>query len=326
MGKFVDLEADAVSEMVGHGGVSGGLEVFVNGAEDVAAFGAGFGDGFNDAEGLDDVQPGLHLGVGGMVVDGEGAAVVGVVASELGAEVEDVELAVLGGAVVAGGASGASAGVVVAGDGGEFFTGGFDGGVVESGIDVEFVDAGLDDLLGAGVHGLGAADGGGHEAQFIGVFDAAHLPEVGIDGFGVGFEIDQELGVDLRGVGSDAFGAEALEGMADLIGDDVGLLLAEGGDPLGFEAGDVVGGDVVGGLVGGGEPGAAVGGDDEGGTVEAGGEEAGEIVDVGGIGADGGVELAGGEDFQQAGLSVAAVGYVEHGGKVWWWGTGCNGA
>ena len=268
MGGLVGIETDAVAEVVEKGTGQVGVEQGFGVVEEVAAAEAGFDEALNFGEDVGDGGVGGELGVGGVAIDGEGAAVVGEVTAEGGAEIEDEEFTCLGGARAWGAAGGVA--LVVVASGGEGLAEGVDGGGLEFVEDGELGDAGGDDFPGASVHGLAGGDGVAEEGELVGVLAAAEAVEGGLDvvqrwgevvaeggavggGTAGGFEADASVLVG-RGVGLE-------EG-----GDGVFLVLAEGAEPLGFKGQDVAGGVVLGDLVGGNEE-ALIWGQEDGGAV-----------------------------------------------------------
>lgn len=309
--KFVGLQTDAMAEVMREAGAKLGFEELINGVEEVAAAHAGLGELGDELMTADDGLPGLELGVGGMAIDGESSGAVREIAPIRGAQVEDVELAGGGQAVVPRRAAGGGTGVVVAKQAGEGFARGLHGDGVKFGEELEFGNAGRDDLAGPGVHRFGAADGALHEGQLVGVFASAKLEEVLINRFAGAGESQGKLGGDNGGVEGDSFGTVGFEGVDDVSGQGGGLFLTLRTHPTGLiDSQGIRGG--LGLSIGGAQPASAIGEEDERAVLLPEGPVAGEVVDVVGSAADDGIESALGEAVQKAVLPEPAVVGIEH--------------
>lgn len=249
-----------------------------------------------------------ELGVAGVAVNGEGAAVVGVVTAEGGAEIEDEKFAHLGGAFARRAAGGVAL-VVVAG-GRERLAEGVDSGGLQFVKDGEFGDAGGDDLAGASVHGFAGGDSVAEEGEFVRVFAAAEFEESGIDvverwGGGVAESVDVSGGAS-GGFDADASGVLGGGVLFDAGGNGLLLILAEGAEPLGLEGDNMAGSVVLRGLIGGNEQ-ALIVREEHGGVVMRPGTVAGEVLHVLGPSEQGEIELLLSEQAAQTGLAVGGM-------------------
>jgi hypothetical protein len=177
VGSFVGVESDTVAEVVEKAAGEVGVEQSFAMGKDIPTANARTNEARNFVEDMGDDSMGGELVVGGEMIDGEGAAIVGEVAAIGGAEIEDEEFTRLGWAI-ARWTTGGGALVVVAGSGGGL-TEGVNGSGLQFVIDGEFGDAGRDDVAGASIHGFGGGDGVADEGEFVWVFAAAEIVEFG---------------------------------------------------------------------------------------------------------------------------------------------------
>lgn len=275
----------------------------------IATAEAGFDETVDLCQHLGDHGVGGELGVAGVAVHAEGAAVVGVVTAKRRAEIEDEEFTCLGGAV-AWWATGGVALVVVA-SGGEGLAEGGDGGGLQLVENGQLADARGDDFPSPSEHGFARGDGVAEEGEFVGIFAAAKLKEGGFNvvvrrGSGVaeGIEVG---GRAARGFDANASGVLCGGVLSDEGGNGMFLILAEGAEPLGLEGDHLAGGVVVGDLIGGDEQ-ALIMREEHGGVVVRAGTVTSEVLDVFGPSEQGEIKLVGGEQVARAGLAVGRVG------------------
>lgn len=177
VGSFVGVESDTVAEVVEKAAGEVGVEQSFAMGKDIPTANARTNEMRNFVEDMGDDSMGGELGVGGEMIDGEGAAVVGEVASIGRAEIEDEEFTRLGLAITRWTAGGGAL-VVVASSGGGLAEG-VNGCGLQFVIDGEFGDAGRDDVAGASIHDFGGGDGVADEGEFVRVFAAAEIMEFG---------------------------------------------------------------------------------------------------------------------------------------------------